>query len=711
VPVSYDDLEAADLIVLLGSNTAWCHPVIWQRIEAAREARGTRIVVIDPRRTETAEQADLHLAIAPDGDVALFNALLGEMRARGLVDEEYLAAHVDVDAGFWSSLPCPPGVPDSEFARFCDLVAAHPRMVTVFSQGANQSACGTDKGNAIINFHLATGRINMHGAGPFSMTGQPNAMGGREVGGLANMLACHLGFAEDERADVAAFWSAPNICAGPGLKAVDMFRAVHEGRIKFLWVMATNPAVSMPDSAFVREALARCPTVVVSEVIAETDTAKFAHVRLPAHGWGEKDGTVTNSERRISRQRALFAPPGEARADWRIVADVAERMGWGNAFAWPNAAAVYREYAAMTALAAGRGKALDLTFHAGITDAEYEALAPFRWGGDYPLAQGYPAASGKARLVAVTPPVAQVDGAFPLRLNTARYRDQWHTMTRTGLSPKLSQHRPEPQLEVHPADGLAAGLADGGLGRVETAQGDAVFRVLFSEGQRLGEVCVPMHWTDAMAGEGRCNRLPSQSVDPVSGQPAFKNTAARVVPVKTDWRAFLVRRDVIAPEELVYWTRNRVEGGWLYELAGEGLVDIAALLPEGDRLEVADPVRGMRRIAVRGADGSLAAAAYLTRSGQLPARDWVASQLGCDAASAAELLAGRPSTPLPDRGAIVCVCHGVGDTDIRAACSGGAATVAEIGGATRAGTNCGSCRPAISRLLAEFSALEQEAAE
>jgi assimilatory nitrate reductase catalytic subunit len=282
VPVSYQDLDEADLILLVGSNTAWCHPVVWQRIEAARAARGTKIVVIDPRRTETAEQADLHVAVAPDGDVALFNALLAEMDARGL-------------AGAAGALPqdlaCDARVPAEQFAALADLVAAHPRMVTVFSMGANQSVGGTDKGNAIINLHLAMGRINGAGMGPFSMTGQPNAMGGREVGGLANMLACHLGFSPAELRDVAAYWNTANICTGPGLKAVEMFRAVHEGRIKFLWVMATNPAVSMPDSGFVREALALCPTVVVSEAIADTDTTRFAHILLPAHAWGLPKGS------------------------------------------------------------------------------------------------------------------------------------------------------------------------------------------------------------------------------------------------------------------------------------------------------------------------------------------------------------------------------------------------------------------------------------
>jgi assimilatory nitrate reductase catalytic subunit len=706
VPCTYDDLDAADLILLVGSNTAWCHPVIWQRIEQARATRGTRLVVIDPRRTETAEQADLHVPIAPDGDVALFNALLADMATRGLTD----AGDCEVPEEFWANLPCDHGIDPATFAKLADLVAAHPRMVTLFSQGANQSTSGTDKGNAIINLHLALGRINQPGMGPFSITGQPNAMGGREVGGLANMLACHLGFSEGERADVAEFWQAPNLCSGPGLKAVDMFRAVHDGRIKFLWVMATNPAVSMPDASFVREALAHCPTVVVSDVMADTDTGRFAHVRLPALAWGEKDGTVTNSERMVSRQRALFPPPGEARADWQIMAQVARRMGWREAFSFASPAAVFREYATMTALAAKHGKVLDMTVCSSIDDATYEALQPFQWGGRHPLNNGFPTPSGKARLVSVTPPAPQHDAEFPLRLNTGRYRDQWHTMTRTGLSPTLSQHRREPLLEVHPDDAQTFGLIAGGLARVTTASGAALFRVAVSDCQRRGEVFVPMHWTDAYGGEGRANRLPGQRVDPVSGQPGFKNTAARVEPVSSDWRAFLVTRADILPPQMLYWSRARVLGGWLIELGGDGSIDLATLLPEGERFEAIDEARGMRRIAVRDQKG-LAAALYFTRSGMLPGRDWIAGQLGNDEAGAVELLAGRPSSPLADRGPVVCVCHGIGEVTICAAAEAGAATVAEIGAATCAGTNCGSCRPAIARLLEQCLALEAEAAE
>ena len=710
-PCSYADLDHADLILLVGSNTAWCHPVVWQRIEAARAARGAKLVVIDPRRTETAERADLHIAVDPDGDTALFTALLCDMQTRGITDRAYLERHCDVPADFWDTLNRDPQVAASDFAALADLVAEHPRMVTLFSQGANQSVAGTDKGNAIINLHLATGRINRAGAGPFSITGQPNAMGGREVGGLANMLACHLGFSEAERADVARFWQTENLCTGPGLKAVDLFRAIHAGKVRFLWIMATNPAVSMPDAGFVREALAHCETVVASEVMAHTDSADLAHIRLPALGWGEKDGTVTNSERMVSRQRALFAPPGEARADWRIVCDVAERMGFGSSFAFANAAAIFREYAAMTALAPVHGKRLDLAHWAGCSDADYDALQPFQWGGRHPLAHGFPLPDGRARLVPVVPPPPRkVDPAFPLRLNTGRYRDQWHTMTRTGLSAKLAHHRREPLVEVHPGDAAALGLTDAGLASVTTAYGTSIFRVAVTERQRPGTIFTPMHWTDMVSGGGRTGRLAQPETDPHSGQPGFKDTPARLTPFSPDWRAFLVSREAVAPRA-EYWARSRIEGGWLTELAGMGSADIEGLLPDGLHSEATDLARGMCRIAVCSAQGTLLAALYLTRSGELPPRDWMAGQLSTGDAGLGAWLAGRPAAPLPDMGPIVCVCHDVGEQQVLAAIEAGASDVAAVGGCTKAGTNCGSCRPIISRLLDECRAQLVEAAQ
>nr|WP_166180320.1 nitrate reductase [Altererythrobacter segetis] len=713
VPASYDDLERADLIVLVGSNAAWCHPIVHQRIMAARAARGTRLVVIDPRRTETCEGADLHLQLRPGSDVALMNGLLAHCRDEGVLDRGFIDAHVAEPKGFWDALgqgsdlwstaaAC--DLSPADLRAFYDVFAKHPRTVTLFSQGVNQSLRGTDQVNAIINVHLATGRIAKPGAGPFSITGQPNAMGGREVGGLASALAAHRDFAAENVEEARRFWSAPRMATRPGLKAVDLFRAVGEGRIKALWIMATNPAVSLPDAGKVREALAACPFVAVSDCMADTDTIRFAHVKLPAAAWGEKDGTVTNSERTISRQRALFPLPGEARPDWWIVTQVARAMGWRGAFSYDHAAEIFREHARLSAYRNDGARLFDLGSHAALTNREYDELEPFRWGGT-PFADGrFPTPDGKARLV----PVAQLALGEPLRkwpltLNTGRYRDQWHTMTRTGLSPKLSQHRREPLVEMHPLDAEAQGIDDGDLVRLASPQGESVFRAAIAAGQRRGELFVPIHWTDRQSSGGRTGLLPRPLVDPHSGQPGFKATPARMDKAAFEWSGFLVTRTLPQRIEAEYFAIVRVGHGWLVELAGNG--DPAALakglLPRGERAENVDAGRGSLRVAVLGG-GRLAAALYITRSGKLPGREWLVDRLAAAEASAVELLAGRSAAPLVERGPIVCACFDVGLTTIvEAIVSQRLVSVEAVGRTLSAGTNCGSCRPAIERLIGE----------
>ena len=712
VPATYNDLDAADLIILVGSNTAWCHPIIYQRIRARCEA-GAKLVVIDPRRTETAEEADIHLAIRPGGDVALMNGLLQYCREAGAVDDDYLAAHVAVPENFWDELgegndlwsvarAC--DVPVADLRRFYELFAATPRTVTMFSQGINQSTSGTDQVNAILNLHLATGRIGKPGAAPFSITGQPNAMGGREVGGLASTLAAHMDFAPENRDRVQRFWAAPAMAEKPGLKAVDLFRAVGEGRIKALWVMATNPAVSMPDAGRVREALAACPFVVVSDVIENTDTGAFAHVRLPAAAWGEKDGTVTNSDRTISRQRALFAMPGEAMPDWWIVKEVARRMGWKTAFSYDRPADIWREHCRLSTYDNDGARLFALPGAAQGGNAAYDDMKPFRWGGDQTFADGrFSTIDGRARLVPVAQkPLPEPLVKWPLTLNTGRYRDQWHTMTRTGLAPKLARHREEPLVEVHPADAARLGLVGGGLARVETPQGESVYRIVVSEGQRPGELFVPIHWTDRTSSGGRTGLLPRPLVDPVSGQPGFKRTPAAIAPVATRWRGFLLLANELDERPACLWaTRVAVPAGVLWELAGNGdLKCIEALLPRGERIEAQDIARGTRRVAVV-TGGRLAGALFVTESGELPPRDWLIAQLSAPDV-APTLLAGRAPGVAADRGPIICVCFDIGLKTIAAAIRDQQlADVAAIGGAIGAGTNCGSCRPALARILAE----------
>ena len=711
VPASYEDIDAADLIVLVGSNTAWCHPIVYQRIRARCDA-GAKLVVIDPRRTETAEEADLHLPLRPGSDVALMNGLLAWCREADALDAAFLADHLSVPADFWEasgegsdlwSVARTCDLSPADLRRFYELFAATPRTVTLFSQGVNQSLTGTDQVNAILNVHLATGRIGKPGAQPFSITGQPNAMGGREVGGLASTLAAHMDFAPDNRARVQRFWAAPTIAEKPGLKAVDLFRALGEGRIKALWVMATNPAVSMPDAGRVREALAACPFVVVSDVIADTDTSAYAHVRLPAAAWGEKDGTVTNSDRTISRQRALFPLPGEARPDWWIVKEVGRRMGWKTAFAYDRPAEIWREHCRLSAYENDGARLFALPGRSSAGNGDYDAMTPFRWGGT-PFADGrFPTADGRARLVTVTQKA--ISGplvAWPLTLNTGRYRDQWHSMTRTGLAPKLARHREEPLVEVHPDDAAGLGVTDGGLARVATPQGDSLYRVRVTPAQRKGEIFTPIHWTDRTSSGGRTGLLPRPLVDPVSGQPGFKQTPARLAAVATRWRGFLiVAGEPVRTPKCLWATRVAVPAGSLWELAGDGdPVKLEASLPAGERIEAIDAARGTRRIAIL-SGGRLVAALFVTESGELPSRDWLIGQLA-EPEAAPTLLAGRAPGVQADRGEIVCACFDIGMRTIVAAIRDQRlADVAAIGAALGAGTNCGSCRPALARLLAE----------
>jgi assimilatory nitrate reductase catalytic subunit len=711
VPASYDDLDVADLIVLVGSNTAWCHPIVYQRVRARCDA-GAKLVVIDPRRTETAEEADLHLAIRPGSDVALMNGALAWCSSAGALDTGFLAEHVTAPADFWDTLAAGSDlwstaracdVPAAELRGFFELLAATPRTVTLFSQGINQSLSGTDQVNAILNLHLATGRIGKPGAAPFSITGQPNAMGGREVGGLASTLAAHMNFAAEERALVQRFWGSPTIAEKPGLKAVDLFRAVGEGRIKALWIMATNPAVSMPDAGRVREALAGCPFVVVSDVMADTDTGTFAHVRLPAAAWGEKDGTVTNSERMVSRQRALFPLPGEARPDWWIVKEVGRRMGWTAAFAYDRPAEIWREHVRLSTYGNDGKRMFALPDRGGGGNAGYDDMAPFRWGGT-PFADGrFPTPDKRARLVSVVQKATAAPLArWPMTLNTGRYRDHWHSMTRTGLAPKLARHRAEPLVEVRPDDAARLELTDGGLAKVATPQGESVYRVSIADGQRPGELFVPIHWTDRTSSGGRTGLLPRPLADPISGQPGFKVTPAAIVPVATRWRGFaLFAGEPTKHPDCLWATRVAVPSGTLWELAGEGdPLALDAILPAGERIEAIDRARGTRRVAVINR-GRLVAALFLTATGELPSRDWLIAQLS-QAQVAPTVLAGRAPGASIDNGAIVCVCFDIGVRTIIGAIRDGRLTdVAAIGAAIGAGTNCGSCRPALARLIAE----------
>ncbi|HEX9857848.1 MAG TPA: molybdopterin-dependent oxidoreductase, partial [Paracoccaceae bacterium] len=510
-----------------------------------------------------------------------------------------------------------------------------------------------------------------------------------------------------------AFWQSPAIPEAPGLKAVEMFDAVADGRIRALWIICTNPAVSMPDADRVAAAIAGCDFVVVSDMIENTDTTRLAHVLLPATGWAEKDGTVTNSERRISRQRRVLPAPGQARDDWRILADVAARMGWGQAFGWADAAAVFAEYAALSGLAGQLGSDFDISALAGITPDEYEALAPFTWprsakrqGGRFFADGRFHTPSGKARMLPITPraPVAALDPDHPFRLNTGRARDHWHTMTRTGLSPRLSQHLAEPYLEIHPADAGALGLAPASLAQLSSPQGSAVLRVLITDRTRRGAVFAPIHWTGETAPSGRIDALVASVVDPVSGQPESKAAAVAIAPYAARWYGFAVSATAFRPD-CGYWAAAPLRQGMRAELAGtetpddwEAYARTLFALPAGaEALVMADRTRGMVRLAFA-LNGKVIAALFVAPDPVALARGHLASLLG--AAPDATTLAGRPGADRPDPGAIVCSCFDVGVNQIVAAITGqGLITVEALGTALRAGTNCGSCRPELRGLI------------
>jgi len=389
VPGCYEDIEQADLVVLTGSNLAWCHPVLFQRLQAAREKNPhMQVVVIDPRRTVTADTASLHLPIASDTDVTLFNGLLNYLKSANVINHNWTSQHTEgmdsclqsVESLDISNVAEKTGLHIEKINDFYQQFANTENVVTVYSQGINQSLSGTDKVNAIINCHLATGRIGKPGCGPFSVTGQPNAMGGREVGGLANMLACHMDLDNDVHSElVQRYWSSPVIATQQGLKAVDLFHAMDKGEIKAVWIMATNPADSVADADLVDRALQRCDFVVVSDVVSKTDTSKHANVLLPAAAWSEKDGTVTNTERCISRQRGFRNAPGEAKADWWAICQVAIKMGFVDAFDYKSPRDIFVEYAGLSGFENNGTRDFDISAMDGISEREYDSLKPFFW--------------------------------------------------------------------------------------------------------------------------------------------------------------------------------------------------------------------------------------------------------------------------------------------------------------------------------------------
>jgi assimilatory nitrate reductase catalytic subunit len=738
VPGIYEDLDQADLLVLVGSNAAWCHPVLFQRMAENKRQRGAKIVVIDPRRTASAEGADLFLPIAPGTDTALFCGLLVHLVEMYAVDYAYIDSHTTgfEDAVIRAREIAPnvaataraTGLAKADVERFFKLFRTTPRAVTCFSQGVNQSAQGTDKVNAIINCHLATGRIGRPGMGPFSLTGQPNAMGGREVGGLANQLAAHMDFSSADVDRVRRFWSGAHMATFEGLKAVQMFDAIERGEIKALWVMGTNPAVSLPKANAVRAALKNLELFVISENVLNNDTVNAgAHVLLPAAAWGEKNGTVTNSERRISRQRPFLPLPGYTRPDWWIVSEVAKRLGFEEAFAYCSAADIFREHAALSAFENEGLRDFDIGALATINDETFDALDPVLWPArkNAPKAEprffaegGYYTGNRRARFVTPEPPRLKeaTNKEFPFRLNTGRVRDQWHTMTRSGVSSRLSAHTPEPFVEVHPKDAAAFGLIDGGFAKVTTRYGNSILKVAVSAGQRRRSLFVPIHWSDATASCARICEMVTPATDPFSGQPEAKATPAAIVPVTFQYSGFAIARRSIKPMSGTWWARVAIAGGTGLLLATdvtptELQEQVQDMFPaEAELAEYVDRPRGVYRVAAF-VKGRLEGCLFVGPAQATPQWDAVKALLEADTIGDGErrmLLSGRATEGIAENGPLVCACFGVGLIAIRKAIvSGDASNVEEIGHALRAGTNCGSCVPELKKIIADELVLRE----
>ena len=744
-PACYEDLDRADTVLIAGSNMAYAHPVLFRRLEDAKAARpDMKIVVVDPRRTDTAALADLHLPILPGTDIALFNAMLHVLLWEGLSDAAFIRDHTEgFDALKQTARENTPamaaqlcGVPEADIIKAAKWFGESGAALSLYCQGLNQSSSGTHKNAALINLHLATAQIGKRGAGPFSLTGQANAMGGREVGGMANLLSAHRDLANPtHRAEVAALWGIPSVPDKPGKTAVEMFQAVASGEIKAIWIACTNPAQSMPDLNQVRAALEAAELVVVQEAFENTDTVAYADVLLPASSWGEKHGTVTNSERRITRLDAAVAPPCEARHDWEICVDLARRLkrllpkrGAGTMFPYASPEEIFNEHRETT-----RGRDLDIT---GISYSMLEANGPQQWPFPEGATRGkarlyedgvFPTADGRARFV-VTPykPVAEKTSAqYPLALTTGRLRDQWHGMSRTGEVARLFNHAGEPMLALHRRDLQSRGLESGDLAAVKTRRGELVVRVEVSDTLRAGQAFMPMHWgSQFMRGAG-VNALTSPAIDPYSKQPELKHAAVQVSKVELPFHVVAMRR--FAADE----------GDAARQLTGELRLllerfDYATLVPSGReetvvtlRAYAASPVPGeildridalllldrpeqtMRYVdarkgvekAARIVDGRVESVCL---SGETAAQDWLKNMMLAGASAEAYrpwVLAPvtKPPQGSLNRGRIVCVCVDVSENEIAAALREGA-DLAQLQTRLKCGAECGSCVPELKRM-------------
>ncbi len=753
-PACYEDIEHAGCLFIAGSNAAFAHPVLFRRIEAAKAQRPElKIIVVDPRRTDTAAVADLHLPILPGSDVALFNAMLHVLLEQGLVDRAYIRAHTQgFDRLEALAAQYPPhtaaelcAVPAADIVHAAQCFGASTPTLSLYCQGLNQSVQGTDKNCALINLHLATGQIGKPGAGPFSLTGQPNAMGGREVGGMANLLSAHRELADPlQRGEVARLWGVDRLPAAPGKTAIELFRALEAGEVRAVWIACTNPAQSLPEQDRVRAALAKAEFVVLQEAYRNTDSAAFADLLLPAASWGEKEGTVTNSERRISRVRAAVAPPGEARPDWEIAVEFAHRLGaqLGAAaqaerlFPYRFSEEVWNEHREST-----RGRDLDIT---GLSYARLETEGPQQW----PFAAGaaatprlyaegrFATADGRARFVVAhhRGTAEATDARFPLHLTSGRLRDQWHGMSRTGTVARLFNHSPEPYATMQREDMAARALADGDLVRLTSRRASVLFRVRAGADLRPGQVFVPMHWgSQFMRGAG-VNALFAGDFDPQSKQPELKHAAVKAQKVVLPQVLVAMRRiaagaTASAPrlaqelqpllERFEYASLNllgREDAVLVFRAYGSALPE-ANVLRELDQLFGLDAAvgsmhyRDLRRGVFKIARVEDDVVTAVRLQGETAGEEWLKSMMlqGASAEAVRPWVLAPVSAPPRGtlaRGRIVCNCVDVAEVEIRRELARGA-SLEQLQDRLKCGTQCGSCLPELRRMQDEFGAAEE----
>lgn len=767
-PACYEDIDHAEVIFIVGSNTAYAHPILYRRIEEARRKNpALKMIVADPRRTDTARDADLFLPILPGTDVALFNGMLHICLWEDLIDTAYIEAHTEGFAELKKTVrdytpkfvaeTC--GINEEDLTQAARWFGASKASLSLYCQGLNQSSSGTAKNAALINLHLATCQIGKPGAGPFSLTGQPNAMGGREVGGLANLLSAHRDMANPEhRAEIARLWGVEDVPATPGKTAVEMFEAVRSGEIKIVWIACTNPAQSLPEQKLVREALKNAELVIVQEAYKTTATVDYADVLLPATTWSEKEGTVTNSERRITRFKPVLPKPGQTRHDWEIVIDFARRLealvGRSNTlFPYVDVEGIWNEHRETT-----RGRDLDIT---GLSYQILEEQGPQQWPYPEGATEGrkrlyedgvFPTASGRAKFVnTIYRPVAEpVDARYPIRLTTGRLRDQWHGMSRTGTVAQLFSHASEPAVMLAKIDMDRRMIAEGDLVHVTSRRGSQILPAMASDGIRSGQAFIGMHWGEEyVSGRGHggdgtygVNALTLPALCPSSKQPELKHAAVKILKAELPWR-FLVFGWVDASQALNLQSAlrpfmrkfayasctlfGREKNGVLFRAADDyaaasGLVaEIESLcgITGKEVLRYDDTKRGnARHILVR--DGKLAA---VSLSGDTSAEGWLKEYLeGEQPVAALGRLLLMPSSKAPlgfkTRGRIVCNCLNVAETEIKdvlakqGAGNGGRpdAALAMLQQQLKCGTSCGSCVPELKQIILAQSASSKVAA-